>query len=1277
MELNIYNQSGELKLTASVTSSSTWNLELMRENALSLTFTIPVCVSLQVNDYIILEGVRFSVKKEYKPRKKNSQKYSYSVKFYAPIHDAQQVVYLHLTDGQYEPQFSLDGSPREHLQKWVDNMNRIYGEERWRIGDVIDAPGQNIEYSNTTCWDALASMAEIFSTEWWSDGFYINLCRCERGERVELGYGKGLTSLTQTENSDDVKFFTRLIPLGSTRNIDRSRYGFSRLQLPDRAKYVDRNTDYGLYEHVEEDAFAGIFPHYTGTVSSVRSQEKTGNDGKPFTVYYFKDEGMEFDPCDYEIAGLVKQLSFQSGELNGRDFEANYHSESGEWEIINIYPDEDTQLPGGNLIPHTGDQYIPWNFRMPAEYEVQAEKDYAAAVNTFLEKYSEDVAKYGGDTDYIYIDKNTVPLLLGQSVRLLSEEYFPTTGYRDTRMTKVVRKLDNLNIATIECTNQVGKGWKQNINDNLSNLQYIVGEKLNQAVIDVLKTWDAREPSEYNVMSSLRSRAEFLSKKYPDETKHLIKFLSGLHAGNFSQGSTGAAIYPDEDGNWHFEADYGHFRRKFTAEEVEIQKNSHIGGKLTQTAAQMICSRVEETETYYRCFFQRKDAEGRTVYNTWKVNDQGIVETFNLQKQADGKIGNHFLWRLVVGISDDTVDTVEGYIDLSKTVCAAGSDAPLAGDEIVQLGYRGDDDPDRQTAIIQAGAGEGAPYNRQYTGINSFTLPEPETQLKPGDNIFSGKVHMSPGSSGFENFTDVEFGKINLIRNSGFAGDYNSAKLEDATEVTDETELYNQSIKWWAATNVTINYEDSESTTGHSATLTTGVIMQTLYYRLMEGERYILSFKAKGASVSISVGGLEQTQELKPQYDRYVFHFTAAPDTEITFSGSCTITEIQLERGTVLSVWSLSPLDNNSFETKFEALKYLTDAIREGSSTFIGGLGLLSMILVGNYTNGELKKVTGGFSGVYNDDDDPLLWGSGDLEKAIRTISKCKDDPMAFLNMSDNELSEYVKTVLTHGGRTVLSDAIVRGYLYAIDGYFKGTVDMGDGVTHFDKDGSGWIGKAGDMYFAKWDKLLNWSLCAGNISWDNVNKVLDIAGKFNAKLGSKIGNLTINENGAMSGGNAVFEKVGYLWVPVVGYGQESIDAQVRKTIINQIGKSTTILLKMNMGLENYTYTIDLPTRDELNTQGISDCGFKITLIAADSRIYPDISGIGEINLNPTFRISSRPREKVSINFQERERPTGEMHDNNDNRIEYLDMAAGDVLELYYYNGVYYLLNRRN
>lgn len=799
-----------------------------------------------------------------------------------------------------------------------------------------------------------------------------------------------------------------------------------------------------------------------------------------------------------------------------------------------------------------------------------------------------------------------------------------------------------------------------------------------------------------------------LSRTDSDTAKGIITFLKGLVSEEIIQalsgveiGANGSGITVLENGASQAVVDYLYVKIKAVFDELEVKKKTYVGGEQVISHAGMKCIKVEELADAYRCYFKAKE-DDMEIENQFSVGSLAIAQECNIKTGVSQHAGNRYYWRAVTSVGSD-------YIDLSKAECDKNveNDIPAIGDDIVGLGHK--TDITRQGAIILSSVDEVAPSIIMYQGINDFSLAGKDVialdfdkstgrarmrvygnayigakdrsqyiELKDGKVNIKGTVHIEPGSDGFENVDGMEFGKINLIRNSGFSGDYNSAKLEDATEVTDETELYSQAVKWWSATNVTVNYEDTGSLSGRSATLTTGVLIQTLFYKLYKGEKYVLSFKAKGTSVAVSVGGFGRTQELTAEYGRYVYRFTATEsDTCISVSGSCTVTEIQLERGTVLSVWSLSPLDNNSFEAKFETLKYLTDAIREGSSTFIGGLGLLSMILVGNYTDGELKKVTGGFSGVYNDDDDPLLWGSGDLEKAIRTISKCKDDPMAFLNMSDSELSEYVKTVLTHGGRTVLSDAIVRGYLYAIDGYFKGTVDMGDGVTHFDKDGSGWIGKAGDMYFAKWDKLLNWSLCAGNISWDNVNKVLDIAGKFNAKLGSKIGNLTINENGAMSGGNAVFEKVGYLWVPVVGGGQESIDAQVKKTIINQIGKSTTILLRMNMGLENYTYTIDLPTRDELNTQGISDCGFKITLIAADSRIYPDISGIGEINLNPTFRISSRPREKVSINFQERERPTGEMHDNNDNRIEYLDMAAGDVLELYYYNGVYYLLNRRN
>lgn len=1049
MELKIYSQSGDLKLTVSTSSSSTWNRELMTENAVSVSFTHPFYVPLDVNDYVMMEGVRFSIKKEYKPKQKNTQTYSYSVKFYAPIHDAEQVMCLHLTDGEYNPQFSLDGSPREHLQKWADNMNRIYGREVWSIGDVVVADNRTIEYNNVTCWDAATMIAEAFGTEWWTDGFTFNLSRCEHGEPVELGYMQGLTSLVQSENSDSVKFFTRLIPLGSTKNIDPSRYGFSRLQLPDRAKYVDRNTNYGLYEYVEEDAFAGVFPHYTGSVTAVRSEEKTGDDGNKFTVYYFQDNGMVFDPNKNEIAGLVKHVSFQTGELAGRDFEANYDSQTGEWEIINTYPDEETQIPGGNLIPAVGDRYIPWNFRMPVEYETQAELDYKAAVDDYLVKYSEDISKYGGDTDYIYIDRHSVPLLPGQRVRLLSDKYFPASnGQKETRMTKVVRKLDNLSIATIECTNEVGKGWKKRVDSDIDRLKYVIDEKVAQMFIEVLKTWDMKEPSNYNVFSALRSRAEFLSKKYPDETKYLMKFLAGLECGEFSQGSTGVGIYKDEAGNWHIETDYLDVRVKFTAKEVEIQKVFHIGGAEIKSSASMKCVRVEELEDVYRCYMNTTDNDGQVIYNRFKVNDQAYVQTFNLERQADGTMGNHFLWRLVTAVGDD-------YIDLSKEVCALASDAPKAFDDIVQLGYRGTDDPSRQVAVIDAGAGEGAPYYRQYVGVNSFHLPEPETQLKPGDNKLSGIVHIRPNSTGAANLSDLpdfiqqaqQMGTVNLLRNSGFTGDYKTEELSPDTELTEDSEMYSKALEFW--TGMATVQEDTVAVSGRSAVL--GSLSQSV--ALINQELYVISYKAKGGSLTVSCGDYSVAQPLTSEYQRYKHGFTFSGTGVFMMTGAATVCDVQLERGTIATDWKPSPLDNDKSMAEFQSLSYIYDVLKNGSVDVIGGLILSSMIQLGNYKDGKMQKVTAGISGVYDDNDDVYTWGGGTFEQAIRTVMMFKDNPK--YQPTEAELASIANAVITHGGRAILNDVILRGYIYALGGVFKGSVEIADGKILLNEDGSG------------------------------------------------------------------------------------------------------------------------------------------------------------------------------------------------------------------------------
>ena len=554
MELKIYDKANNLRLTVSPNTSSSVTEEIGGECSVSASFTHTEYVPLDVDDYIELESVRYKVKSRYRPKQKNTQTYEYSVKFYAPIHDAEDTLML-FQEGGTTSEFSYDGGPREHLQLWIDNMNRRAGGNLWSIGTVITADNKTIDYRNVKCWDAAFGsngIAATFETEMWADGYAINLCKAERGEMVELGYLQGLTNLAQEDNGE-VKFFTRLFPLGSTRNIDATKYGYSRLQLPDRSLYVDKNVDlYGVKEETEETAFSEIFPKYIGTISSVRTEEKENEEGRKYTVYYFKDNGMNWNPKDYEIPDLDYMLKFQTGELAGRgtdgSFQAAWHEDTREWEIINVYPDDTTQIPGGTIIPQPGDQYIPWNFAMPQEYITAAEQEYKLAVDDFLNTYSFDPNKYTGTTDRNYIEKNNTTLRIGWNVRLLSEQYFGSTGgYKDTRITKVQRKLNDLCQATITCSDEVGTGWKSSVDNSLNSLRYEVARQAEQYVYDIIKSFETKTPSDNNVFSALKSLKTLLRKDQSDGTNFLLKFgefIDSMIAGK------GAGIFPDGRGQF-------------------------------------------------------------------------------------------------------------------------------------------------------------------------------------------------------------------------------------------------------------------------------------------------------------------------------------------------------------------------------------------------------------------------------------------------------------------------------------------------------------------------------------------------------------------------------------------------------------------------------------------------------------------------------------------------------------------------------------------------------
>lgn len=1092
MELEIYDRQGALKRKVSPDSSSRWTEEVGAEFVVTVNFTTWEFFVLSVGDYVEISGKRFSIKKEYRPKKTDTQKYTYNISFYGREHDMQDLLFCRLNQGEddLESVFAYDGTPMEMLEKLVANMNRNTDGVTWRAGQAVTGDRKTINFNGLFCWDAAGEIAGAWETEWWLDGEYLNIGKCEHGERVTLGYMKGLkTGLTQNENSNSIKWFTRLIPVGSTKNIDPSKYGYTHLQLPSRDKYIDLNTQLGLKEHREEAAFQDIFPHRLGTVSSVRSEEQTNKDGKKYTVYYVKDKDLPFNPDEYMIGSEVIHITFESGDLSGREFECNWHNDTQEFEIINTYPNENTQIPGGNIIPNVGDTYILTNIRMPDEYYPIAEEQYKQAVDSFLTEYSKDISIYSGDTDYIHVDKNSVPLSLGQRVRLEDAQYFEA-GYLDTRITRIERKLGNLSEASIDCSSAVSTSWKSSVDSTLNNLEYTLAQEMAQTFIRLLKMGDTESPSDYTTFSSLRSRNEFISKRNPDIANELITFLKGLLVGKNGSGWTVL-----EDGTTQAVVDRLYVKIKAVFDELEVKKKTHVGGEQILSPAGMKCVRVEELDESYRCFFL-SEVDGITINNEFTVGTLALSQEFNIKEGTSHNVSNRYYWREVTGVGSD-------YIDLSKTNVDKDSDVPAVGDDIIGFGHL--TDITRQAAIILSSVNETSPSITFYQGINTFSLAGKEViglgfdkstghayinvygdayigakdestyirYTQKGGVDIKGMFHIEQGSTGWKNMEglpdeiqaaadlaqkaqdaidNAAIGSVNLLRNSGFTGDYESETLSSDTQLSADTELYSKQLKYW--TGVATVSADSAAGSEYSAAI--GSLSQSV--SLIKNENYVISFKAKGVSVAVSCGDFSTTQPLTSGYQRYTFKFAFNGTGIFMLSGTATICDLQLERGTIATDWKPSILDNDKATAGFQSINYIASVIKDGSVDILGGLILANMIQLGNYKDGKMQKVTAGVSGIYNDDDDVAFWAGGKLEQAILTVMRFRNDPN--YQPTDAEWANMANFVATHGG-----DVFLRGYIYALGGYFRGKIEIANGKILLNEDGSG-------------------QLANGNIKWD-------------------------------------------------------------------------------------------------------------------------------------------------------------------------------------------------
>lgn len=564
---------------------------------------------------------------------------------------------------------------------------------------------------------------------------------------------------------------------------------------------------------------------------------------------------------------------------------------------------------------------------------------------------------------------------------------------------------------------------------------------------------------------------KFLRKDQQDQTEYLVKFLGGIEIGEFVSGllGTGGAIQIDQNNNSHAEFDYLTIRKLAIFIELIIQEAKHVGGMLIVSPSGMTISKVEETDTAYRCYFEQNDGE-RTLQNQFTVGTQARRQTFNLTNQA-------YYWRLVTAVGSD-------YIDLSKTDCDTGSTIPQAGDELVGLGHR--TDKTRQAAIIISAFGTDSPSIMYYQGIDSFSLEGRAVKMDYYDPVsgrfksvtygdtyvgakdgstymkydqdngveVKGRVSIQAGSNGWKNMdglpeeiqaaadlaqqaqddiNNAAVGSVNLLLNSGFTGNYETEDMNGDKQLDADTELYSKALLNWSG--MATVQEDSGATSGRSATI--GSLSQSV--ALIPNEVYVISYKAKGTSLAVSCGDYSVSQPITAEYQRYTHKFSYTGTGVFLISGTATICDLQLERGTIATDWKPSILDNDKTNAKFQAIQYIYNAMKDGSVDVLGGLILATMIMVGNYKDGVLQQVTAGISGIYNDDDDVFTWGGGTMEKAIYTVMKYKQDPQYV--PTEEELLNMAKVVITHGGRAILNDVIVRGYIYALGGFFRGKVE--------------------------------------------------------------------------------------------------------------------------------------------------------------------------------------------------------------------------------------------
>lgn len=616
--IDIRDISDRIKLSVSIGSSSLHRFELMKEDYISIVFSLETPVRLEIGDNVDYEGSLYYITDKVYPTFNTSNGgYDYTLRLESHYYRWKNHILFYDRQGNKEASWSLTRSPEAHLSIVVSNLRAIgftfKGKEYQAIVDsTVDPVAKFVQYNNTNIIDALTKIAEAWECEWWVDGDKIYLGHLEHGEPVNLEIGKEISSMSRSQSQDI--FATRLYAFGSSRNLPSDyRKGETgavvegvvqkRLMLPAGTPYVD--VIEGLEEEQVVEAviiFEDIYPRVTGTITEVIPKEITDEDdsGDPitFTVYRFKDANLTFKK-EYILPGQDLHVIFQTGPLSGMDFALEFNPErlpedNPEAQVFEIVRNDTygQTLPESPLIPGIGNKYILYNFDTRYVNDAlipQAEQELLERTIAYKDKVVSDPSTYtcslnsyrasGYDENNGLLNpEKEINLLPGQKVNLINKAYF-----ENGRISRVIGFEKKLDIPYDSPVYTIGESAAYSrlgeLEQKLDNIQFKGNTYVNQGGgfgVYIVKKDDATAASDENVFSALRTLYE-INKAYVDiSDMYLRKDIDDTAHGNILfDKKIGSSIFIDgwEGKGWEIQS-----TGAAILDSLRVRSDIYVGG---------------------------------------------------------------------------------------------------------------------------------------------------------------------------------------------------------------------------------------------------------------------------------------------------------------------------------------------------------------------------------------------------------------------------------------------------------------------------------------------------------------------------------------------------------------------------------------------------------------------------------------------------------------------------------------------------------------------------